>query len=69
MAIPYCRIGESSRGGAIRGNRTESLCEGNLPLRGSLRGPLKTSKKSLKTSKQTLNSENLQKPLKPLKIL
>ena len=34
---------ESSRGNTIRGNKTESLWEGNLPLRGSLRGPLKTS--------------------------
>ena len=32
---------ESPRGNTIRGNRTESLWEGNLPLIGSLRGPLK----------------------------
>ena len=50
----------------VRGNRTESLWEGNLPLRGSLRGPLKTSEKSLKTTedlwKPLKTSENLWKP-------
>ena len=30
-----------SRGNTIRGNRTERFCEGNLPLRGSLRGSLR----------------------------
>ena len=30
------KLGENSRGNTIRGNRTESLWEGNLPLRGSL---------------------------------
>ena len=51
LAIPHCTslaaiscvsvvllVGESSRGNTIRGNRTESLREANLPLRGSLRG-------------------------------
>ena len=53
-----------------RGNRTESLWEGNLPLRGSLRGPLKPSEKSLKTSQKSLKiSENLLKPLKISKNL
>ena len=33
---PCYIIGESSRGNTIRGNRAESLWEGNLPLRGSL---------------------------------
>ena len=48
-----------------RGNRTESLWAGNLPPRGSLRGPLKTSQKSLKTSQKSLKtSESLLKPLK-----
>ena len=32
---------------------------GNLPLRGSLRGPLKTSQKSLKTPLKTKTSEDL----------
>ena len=50
-----------------RGNRTESLWEEILPLRGSLRGPLKTSQKSLKTSQKPLKtSQNLWKPLKKL---
>ena len=35
-------FGESSRGNT-KGNRIESLWEGNLPLRGSLTAPLKTS--------------------------
>ena len=43
--------GESSRGNTIRANRTESLWEGNLPLRGPLREPLQTAVKTLKTSK------------------
>ena len=47
---------KSSRGKTIWGNRTESLREGNLPLRGSLRGPLKTSETPLNAS------GNLQKP-------
>ena len=34
-------LGERLRCNTIRGNRTESLWEGNLPLRGSLRGPLR----------------------------
>ena len=55
-------FGESSRGNTIRSNRTDSLWEGNLPLRGSLRGPLKTSRETLKTSKNTLKL--LWKPLK-----
>ena len=59
--IPYLR--ESSRGNTIRGNRTERLWEGTLPLRGSLRGPLKTSEKVWKPSKTLL------KPLKALREL
>ena len=39
-------IGERSRGNT-RGNRTESLREENLPLRGSPRGPPKTSERYL----------------------
>ena len=35
---PPFSFGEGLRGNTIRGNRTESLWEGNLPLRGSLRG-------------------------------
>ena len=54
----------------MRGNRTESLWEGNLPLRGSLRGPLKTPDKSRKTSEKSLKtSENGWKPLKTSKDL
>ena len=50
-----------------QGNRTESLWEGNLPLRGFLRGPLKTSENLLKTSEKSLKtSKNLWKPLKTL---
>ena len=58
-------FGESSRGNTIRGNRTESLWEGNLPLRGSLRGPLKTLWKISENFWKPLKiSENLWKPLK-----
>ena len=39
-------IGERLRGKTIRGNRTESLREENLPPRGSPRGPPKTSERS-----------------------
>ena len=49
--LPLRYVGESSRGNTIRGNRTESLWEGNLPLRGSLREPLKNLWNPLKTSK------------------
>ena len=55
--------GISSGGNTIRGNKTESLWEGNLPLRGSLRGPLKISENLRKIS------ENLCKPLKTSKKL
>ena len=63
---PVSSVGESSRGNTIRGNRTESLWERNLPLR----GPLKTSEKSLKNSanfwKPLETSKNLSKPLNTL---
>ena len=35
------KIGGVLRGNTIRGNRPERFWEGNLPLRGSLRGPLR----------------------------
>ena len=64
-----CSLEFQKRGNTIRGNRTESLWEGNLPLRGSLRGPLHISKslwKPLKTSENL--SENLWNPLKTLPL-
>ena len=55
-----------TRGNTIRGNRNQSPWERNLPLRGSLRGPLKTPEKSLKTfenpPKTSRKSENFWKP-------
>ena len=55
-------VGAASRGNTITGNKTERLWEGNLPLRGFLRGPLQTSEKSLKPSENRLKtSENLWK--------
>ena len=51
----------------MRGNRTESLWEGNLPLRGSLRGPLKTSEQSLKTSEKCLKRLKTLPPRDPLR--
>ena len=57
------------RGNTIRGNRTESLWEGNLPLRESLRGPLQTSEKSLKTSEKSLKTAvNLKKTSETLPL-
>ena len=59
LPLPEKLLGESSRGNTNRGNTSESLWEGNLPLRGSLRGPLRTSEKSLKTSEKTLKRDPL----------
>ena len=53
------KLGESSRGNTIRG-KTQSLWQGNLPLRGSLRGPL--------TSVWRI-SENLWTPLEALPLI
>ena len=40
--VPVSRAsGGRNKGNTIGGDRTESLWEGNLPLRGSLRGPLR----------------------------
>ena len=53
VALPEDSSGELEKvkwGNTIRGNRTESLREGDLALRGSLRGPLKTSEEPLRTS-------------------
>ena len=42
----HLRVGERLTSNTIRGNRTESLREENPPLRGSPRGPAKTSERS-----------------------
>ena len=55
-------FGESLRGNTIRGNRTESLWEGNLPLRGSLRGSLKTSGKCLRAPLKISENHPSQRP-------
>ena len=69
---PRVGLGESSRGNTNKGNRMESVWEGNLPLRGYLRRPLKTSEILWKTSenlwKPLKTSKNLWKPLKTLRL-
>ena len=50
---------ERLRGNRNTGNKTDSLWEGNLPPRGSLRGPLENLCKPLKTSLSEVLSETL----------
>ena len=45
IGLDLSLLGERLRGNTVRGNRTESLREENLPPRRSLRGPPKTSER------------------------